>query len=241
MSGIHASDNGEVRLNGNARLSEIASHPLIRSAYVLLAEACAIEVAARADVSLAHSLGPVTPCRTTANGVTCALNGTETCAAKDPSTSIHAILDGGPCWRSYVSTIGVALHALDGRLEYGEGARSTEVVEVQLPCESANGFQHLLRAPNDAVGGFDTLSVAAVRRTDGDVRLVIGGVAPHPYRVYNSVEEEAMAGGLDDETIAGLAERALLDAEPDAASIGKVDAAAALLRAAIEEIAAVSP
>ena len=59
---------------------------------------------------------------------------------------------------------------------------------------------------------FALVSLAATRRTDGEVRLVLGGVSPRPYRVYTSVEEEAMSGGLDGETIISLAERALLDA-----------------------------
>jgi xanthine dehydrogenase YagS FAD-binding subunit len=85
---------------------------------------------------------------------------------------------------------------------------------------------------------FALVSLAAVRRTDGEVRLVLGGVAPRPYRIYTSVEEEATSGGLDEETIAGLAERALLDAQPLPKNGYKLDLAASLLRDAIRELAA---
>ena len=47
-----------------------------------------------------------------------------------------------------------------------------------------------------------------------------------------------MSGGLDEETIIGLAERALLDAEPLAKNGYKVELAMTLLRDAIREIAA---
>jgi CO/xanthine dehydrogenase FAD-binding subunit len=67
---------------------------------------------------------------------------------------------------------------------------------------------------------------------------VLGGVSPRPYRIYTSVEEEAASGGLDEETIAGLAERALLDAAPLSRNEYKVALAASLLRDAIRDLAA---
>jgi xanthine dehydrogenase YagS FAD-binding subunit len=84
---------------------------------------------------------------------------------------------------------------------------------------------------------FALVSLAAARRTDGEVRLVLGGVAPRPYRVYTSVEEEVMTGGLDEEAIAGLAERAMLDAVPLSRNGYKLDLAQALLRDAIRALA----
>ena len=77
-----------------------------------------------------------------------------------------------------------------------------------------------------------------VAKLTGEVRLVLGSVSPRPYRVYNSIEEETTSGGLDDDLIEGLAERALLDAEPLTQNGFKVDLAAALLRDAIRALAA---
>lgn len=237
MPGVHAAENGEMHLSGAARLADLAQDSLIRSSYPLLATAAALEVPGAIGVSLAESLAPVTACRSIAPGAQCALSGRSACAAQDPSAELHAILDGGPCWRVGTSLTAVALHALDAVIEFGDGAGAA-VQRVRLPAEAANGFQYFIRAPQDEGPGIAGINVAAVRRTDGDVRLVLGGVSPGPYRVYTSVEEEAMAGGLDDDTIAGLADRALLDAETDPQSGGKVDAAADLLRRAIGEIAA---
>jgi CO/xanthine dehydrogenase FAD-binding subunit len=69
------------------------------------------------------------------------------------------------------------------------------------------------------------------------VRIVLGGVAPRPWRVNTSVEEDVASGGLDDEAIATLADRALLDARPLSKNSYKVELAAALLRRVILEVA----
>ena len=84
---------------------------------------------------------------------------------------------------------------------------------------------------------FALVSVAGCKRRDGDVRIVFGGVAPRPWRVNSSVEEDVSSGGLDDDTIATLAERALYDARPLSKNAYKVDLAASLLRQVIAEIA----
>jgi CO/xanthine dehydrogenase FAD-binding subunit len=56
--------------------------------------------------------------------------------------------------------------------------------------------------------------------------------------VTSSVEEDVSSGGLDEDTIATLAERALYDARPLSKNAYKVDLAAALLRNAMRELAA---
>lgn len=83
---------------------------------------------------------------------------------------------------------------------------------------------------------FALVSIAAAKRADGAVRIVLGGVAPRPWRVSESVEEDVASGGLDEESIAALAERALYDAEPLSKNGYKVTLAASLLRDAIREL-----
>ena len=85
---------------------------------------------------------------------------------------------------------------------------------------------------------FALVSIAAAKRGDGAVRIVLGGVAPRPWRVSESVEEDVASGGLDEDSIAALAERALYDAEPLSKNGYKVIMAARLLRDAIRELAA---
>jgi xanthine dehydrogenase YagS FAD-binding subunit len=84
---------------------------------------------------------------------------------------------------------------------------------------------------------FALVSIAAAKRADGAVRIVLGGVAPRPWRVSESVEEDVASGGLDEDSIGALAERALYDAEPLSKNGYKVTIAASLLRDAIRELA----
>lgn len=235
MASIHTADSGDLFISAGATLSEIANNDSVQRSYPLLADACAHDDAKVGATSLAESITAPSKCIHTSDGVACALSGTSICAAKDPSSRHHAIINGGLCWLAYTSLPGVALYALDAVIEYGDGDRNGVMQRARIPAHAAGGFQLLLQS-RDQAPDVAIISLAAVRRVDGDVRLVLGGVAPRPYRVYTSVEEEAMAGGLDEDTIAGLAERALLDADSGAGSANKVDAAAALLRRAIEEI-----
>ena len=111
---------------------------------------------------------------------------------------------------------------------------------IVLPGASAlasRGAQRYTKLMQRESWDFALASIAAVRREDGDVRLVLGGVAPRPWRVNKSVEEDVASGGLDEDTIATLAERALYDANPLAKNGYKVELAATLLRRAITEIA----
>ena len=77
-----------------------------------------------------------------------------------------------------------------------------------------------------------------MRRADGAVRIVLGGVAPRPWRAPESVEEDVASGGLDEDSIGALAERALYDAKPLSGNGYKVALAASLLRDAMRELTA---
>jgi xanthine dehydrogenase YagS FAD-binding subunit len=86
---------------------------------------------------------------------------------------------------------------------------------------------------------FALVSIAATKRGgDGAVRIVLGGVAPRPWRVSESVEEDVASGGLDEDSITALAERALYDAEPLSKNGYKLSLAQSLLRDAIRELSA---
>jgi xanthine dehydrogenase YagS FAD-binding subunit len=83
---------------------------------------------------------------------------------------------------------------------------------------------------------FALVSCAAVKRPNGDVRIVLGGVAPRPWRVPESLEEDVAAGGLDEDTAAVVAERALYDARPLSMNAYKVKMAETLIRRSIAEL-----
>ena len=107
------------------------------------------------------------------------------------------------------------------------------VSAIEIPGRSVGGVQWFEKVMQRAAWDFALVSVAAVRRTDGEVRLVLGGVAPKPWRVSESVEEDVSVGGLTEDDIATLAERAMYDARPLSKNGYKVEMAAAVLRRGI--------
>lgn len=254
---------GSVRIGGGVTLAALAAHPDIRERFAVVATACEQtgEPAAGTPTLTSH-LSQRPQCPVFRRNVSCHKNGGHSCPAHDGENATLAILEGGPCWSVHPSDVAVALVAVDAMIEVDgpSGPRSVgaayffvlpahrmdreialgnseRIVAVLLPAEAAGGLQRFtkLTQPDALPAAF--VSLAVTRRADGDVRLVLGGVSPRPYRIYNSVEEEAMSGGLDEETIADLAERALLDAEPLSQNGYKVELAALLLRDAIRLIA----
>ena len=254
-----------LRIGAATRLADVAAHPLVQANYPALASACEQvgTPAIRAMATLGGNLLQRPRCWYFRRNIACLKNGGTTCPAKHGENQYLAIVEGGPCWIVHPSDPAVALVALDAVVELAgpSGAREVPIGDffvlprerleretviadgelvtgIRLPAESAGGVQRYVKLMQRGAWDFALVSIAAVRRTDGDVRLVLGGVSPRPYRVYGSVEEEVTSGGLDEETIAGLAERALLDAEPLSRNGYKVELAASLLRDAIRELAA---
>jgi xanthine dehydrogenase YagS FAD-binding subunit len=258
--GIVAGDDGALRIGGACRLADIARDTHVRERFPVLASACEQvgTPAIREMATIAGNLAQRPRCWYFRRGVSCLKSGGSTCPARDGENQYHAILEGGPCWIVHPSDPAVALVALDAQIEVaGPGGIRTVpageffllprermdreialqdgeiIVAISLPAASSGGVQRYTKLMQRDAWDFALVSLAVVRRTDGELRLVLGGVSPRPYRVYNSVEEEAMSGGLDEETIAGLAERALLDTVPLAKNGYKVELAASLLRDAI--------
>jgi xanthine dehydrogenase YagS FAD-binding subunit len=263
--GISDQGAGWLRVGGACRLADIADDESIRARYPLLASACEQvgTPAIRAMATLAGNLAQRPRCWYFRRGVSCHKTGGSSCPAHDGENQYLAILEGGPCWIVHPSDPAVALVALDAEIDVDgpSGPRTVAageffvlpsermdretvlqdgelIVAVRLPAAAAGGMQRYRKLMQREAWDFALVSLASTRRTDGEVRLVLGGVAPRPYRVYTSVEEETMSGGLDEETVIALAERALLDAEPLSKNGYKMGLAATLLRDAIREIAA---
>jgi xanthine dehydrogenase YagS FAD-binding subunit len=173
-----------------------------------------------------------------------------------------AIVNAGPCYAVHPSDPAVALTALEASIEITghAGVRTVAIADffvlpsqrldretvvesgefvsaVTLPAHSAGGVQHYHKLMQREAWDFALVSIAAVKRATGEVRMAMGGVAPAPWRVNQSVEEDVASGGLDDDSIASLAERALYDAQPLSKNGYKVEQAAALLRQAMRELA----
>jgi xanthine dehydrogenase YagS FAD-binding subunit len=117
-------------------------------------------------------------------------------------------------------------------------ARGEFVRAVIVPSASAGGSQHYTKLMQRGSWDFALVSIAAVKRTDGAVRIVLGGVAPRPWRVPESLEEDVSAGALDADAIATIAERALYDAVPLSKNRYKVQLAETLIRRSIATLLA---
>ena len=265
LQGISPGKNDALRIGAACAVADIGGNSVIHRDFPLLARACADwgTDSLRATSTIGGSLAQRPQCSYYRRNVPCLKNGGSACPAHDGDNAHLAILEGSPCWMVHPSDPAVALVALDADIEITSagGARTVPAADffvlpidrmaretvlddgelitaVHLPAAARGGLQHYARRAHNDSDTFDFVSLAAARRIDGDVRLVLGGVSPRPYRVYTSVEEEAISGGLDEEAIAGLADRALLDAEPLSMNGEKIEVAAALLRDAITVIAA---
>jgi xanthine dehydrogenase YagS FAD-binding subunit len=257
---IEALADGGMRIGAAARVHDLAHHPMVRERFDALAQACEAvgSPALRHMGTIGGNLCQRPRCWYFRRGIPCLKNGGSTCHARDGENQYHAILDGGPCWIVHPSDPAVALLALDASVELTKGS-ATRTVAIEdffvLPAErmdletvltegevvsaivlsaaSAGGRQSYRKLMQREAWDFALASIAAVRRPDGTVRMAMGGLAPRPWRVPASIEEDVASGGLDEDSISALAERALYDAKPLAKNGYKVSLAASLLRDAM--------
>ena len=261
--GIERLADGTIRIGAAARIDDVARSPLVRAALPALAEACEAvgTPALRAMGTLGGNLCQRPRCWYFRRGIPCLKSGGDACPAVEGENQYLAILEGGPCHIVHPSDPAVALTALEAMVEVAGGDGGVRRVPIGeffvLPAERLDGETAL--APGEIVaaveippgaGGvqryhklmqrdawdFALVSLAAVRRENGDVRLVLGGVAPRPFRVNGSIEEDVASGNLEAEDVVTLADRALYDAAPLSKNGYKLALAAALLRRGIAEL-----
>jgi xanthine dehydrogenase YagS FAD-binding subunit len=262
--GIHEIAGGDIRIGASTRVADVALDPLIRERYPVLAQACEVvgTPALRHMGTIGGNLCQRPRCWYFRRGIPCLKNGGDYCPAVHGENQYLAIIDAGPCYAVHPSDPAVALTALDAvvEIESGAGARqvaisdfyvspSESVVEetvlrpgefvsaLVLPSAAAGGVQRYHKLMQREAWDFALVSVAGCRRSDDEVRIVFGGLAPRPWRVNSSVEEDVSSGGLDEDAIATLAERALYDAKPLSKNAYKVGLAESLLRQIIAEVA----
>ena len=256
-------EDGGLRIGGSARLAQLARNPLIRDRFSALAQACESvgTPALRTMGTIAGNLCQRPRCWYLRSGFACHKTGGDSCPAASGENQYHAIFGGGPCYIVHPSDPAVALTALEAEVEIRgpSGVRRVAIADfyvlpsermdhetvlgqgeyvsaVEIPADSAGGVQWFEKVMQRAGWDFALVSLAAVRRNDGGVRLVLGGVAPKPWRVTESVEEDVAVGGLSEDDVATLAERAMYDARPLAKNGYKVEMAAAVLRRGIAHV-----
>lgn len=264
---VRETDDGRLVIAAGARLAALASHPRVRALAPALAQACESvgSPALRAQGTLGGNLCQRPRCWYWRGGHACAKSGGTGCPAATGEHAHHAIVEAGPCWAVHPSDPAVALLALDAVVTLASAAGTREVpmaefylvpamdatretvlvpgeyvAQVTIPAAAMGGRQHYEKVLQRGAWDFALVSLAWVQRPDGDVRLVLGGVGPRPWRINPSIEEDVASGGLDDASIEALAERALYDANPLPGTAYKVAQARTLLVRAMRALAGAS-
>lgn len=257
--------DGAVTIGAAVTLREIAQDPMIGEDFPVLSQACHAvgSYALRAMGTLGGNLCQHVRCWYFRQGHECLRIGGTTCSAVQGENQYHAVFQQGPCVAVHPSDPAVALHALEAQVHVrgarGEGtvpiaeffATSREridgttvlapgelVTAVTIPAHSSGGIQLYEKSMQRGAWDFALVSLAAIRRLDGEVRLVLGGVANTPWRVTDSIEEDVGVGGLSEDDVETLAQRALYDAKPLSGNAYKLDIAGALLRRAMTRLVA---
>jgi xanthine dehydrogenase YagS FAD-binding subunit len=256
--------DGSATIGAAVTINEIAEHAGLRERYPMLCDAAASvgTPALRNMGTLGGNLIQRHNCWYFRRGVGCFKRGGTQCAAVDGEHQYHGIVNDGICRAAHPSDPAVALEVLGAEVEivsansaprrvgvaalYEGAANDAEkdaqisshelVVALHIPAEAAGGAQSWEKVMQRGAWDYALVSCAAQRRTDGTVRIALGGVALGPWRISDRVEEDISAGGLDDESVEALAERAVYDVEPLANNGYKVELAEAVLRRAIRAI-----
>src|SRR5580700_8274665 len=206
--------SGGVHIGGLITLDALASHPLIRTEYTVLAEAA--EAVATPQIrnvgTLAGNVCQRPWCWYFRNGFPCLKNGGTTCFSVVGENRYHAIFGGGPSYIVHPSDTAPALVALDAKFRVmgPSGERLVPAADFfVLPRE--NTARENVLAPDEVLASVQipaprpgtrstyhkildreawthaVVSAAIVLEMDKDTcrsaRIVLGGVAPIPWRV----------------------------------------------------------
>ncbi len=222
------------RIGAGTTLAELEVAPELPQA---LREACSLAASPqlRSMGTIGGNLLQATRCWYWRLGFDCWLHGGERCFAKDGAHREHAIFGSEHCASAHPSDVAAALLALGAtlrttareipvaelyRLPTADERNVTTlapdelILELDVPTPQASTY---LKAMDRRKWAFPLVGVAAVRSSEG-VRIALAGVAPIPWT-------------LD-------APAALDDATPLPGTAYKVEIARALVRRALEEIAA---
>lgn len=253
-----------LRIGAAVTIAELAANASVRAQYPVLAEACASvgTPALRNSGTIGGNLAQRHHCWYFRRGVGCFKRGGSQCAAVEGEHQYHGILADGTCRAVHPSDPAVALLALDARVEIVRPDGSARLVDVAalydgasrdplreaqleagelivgvlLPSDAAGGRQHWEKVMQRGAWDFALVSVAACRRADGSVRMAMGGLALAPWRVPDSIEEDVGSGGLDEDSIDALVERAFYDFAPLPGNVYKRTMGQGVLKRAIQQL-----
>lgn len=265
--GIDETPDG-LRIGALTSLTELETDPLIRERYTALSEAAAIAATPqlRNMATIGGNLLQRPRCWYYRNPLFhCWLKGGDTCHARDGQNRQHALFGDSACVAAHPSDPATALLALDASVTIrgASGERQVAIadfftlptddhrvetalqpgeliVSINLPATSLRST--FFKAMDRKVWAFALVSVAAsVAIADGkitDARVILGGVAPIPWRV-EAAEQALIGSTLDAATRDRAAEAALADAQPLEHNGYKAPLAKSLIRRTLESLASV--
>lgn len=264
LRGIAKTDS-DLRVGALTTLTEIAESRVVREKYRALADACEFSASPqlRNVATIGGNLNQDSRCPYYRAGFHCWLKGGATCYMRGGENREAAIIGYHECVHVHPSDPAAALVALDAKIGVRgkNGAREIAAEEffraptsdnrrlnvlppdevithLQIPI-SVNSRSVYLKAMDRATWTF-ALASAAVRLafTDGkisDARVVIGGIAPVPWRA-RAAETILQSQALNADLAARAAEQAVQDAEPLAHNAYKIRLARALVKRAIVQM-----
>lgn len=251
---------GGIRIGALARLSLIEKDARLGAQYSALSQAAGLAATPqlRNMATIAGNLVQRPRCwYFRSPHFTCWLKGGSTCQAREGENTLHAIFDESPCVAVHPSDPAVALVALDASVqttsrdlpisEFFTMPRDDHrqetvlrpdelIVSLTLPSLSDGWRSTYRKAMNRQVWAFALVSVAAAVRVQAgqiaDARVVLGGVAPAPWRAHQA--ERVLVGNAPSEDLfSATAAAALADAHPLSHNAYKATLAQGMIRQAL--------
>lgn len=254
-------------IGANVTVAELAAHDGIAKAFPGIAEAAAEVASPqiRNVATLGGNLAQHSRCWYYRHpDVRCLKEGGSTCFAREGENKFHSLFTGNPCISPTPSNLGIALTALDATVHVQRGGRAAKMSMRELYEKAwSNPLAHNSLDPSDLIlhvevpvrqtrsaymqiaekHDFDwaLVSCSAAARLEGNklshVRVVLGQVAPVPYR---SDEADKFLEGktLDDAVAAKAADLLLEAATPFSHNAYKVPLAHALIRRTLQKLVA---
>ena len=266
LTGITEGEDGSLRIGAMSRISELANSEIAQTALVEAAVGVGSpQIRNQATVGGNLCQRPRCWYFRNSDAP-CLKKGGSECFAYGGRNKYNAIFGGGPSYIVHPSDLAPALVMLDAavicqsprgarRVELsdfytlpadGDVTRETvlgpdEIIErVEVPRLPDGMFTTYLKARERGSFDFALSAVAMGLRVQGgvikDCRLVLGGVAPTPWRC-SAAEELAVGRKNNEETWALVAEAALVGAEPLSENAYKVPLTKGLIEKAMRKLA----
>ena len=248
------------------KVAEIAEHPEIKKYFGALAQAAAETASPqlRNMGTVGGNLCQRPRCWYFRGEFPCLRKGGQECFAIDGENKFHCVIGGGPCYIVHPSDLAVALLALNAELTivWNGGSKKVPVsrffvlpeddpyrenilapgqivTEIHVPFQGEDATSGYVKFKERGAWDFAVVSVAAsLKIRQGKIesgRIAFGGVAPKPWQEAQ-LNERLRGLSISDESLEGLKQLALKDAEPMTQNAYKLPLARNLMKRLIGQL-----